>query len=431
VDRGWLILERVYAVILAGGYGDRLGILAQERAKPAVPFAGKYRIIDFSLSNCVNSGIYNVAVLAQYEPRSLVEHIGNGEPWELNLPGREIQLLRPYLTRRRRDWYRGTADAVYQNLPHIDEQGAEMVLILSGDHVYGMDYTDMLKFHDEIQADATLAVTRVPEEETHRFGTVIVDEEGQVTGFHEKVKKPKSNFVSMGVYLFNKDFLRKRLEEDARSGASKHDFGRNVIPRMIGKDRIFAYVFDGYWRDVGTVQAYWQANAEILDMSPSPLFNVDWPICTKIEQRPPAIFSNMANVVGSLLSDGCVIEGRVEHSILSPGVMVAEGAVVKDSIIMSDGIIGPHSTIDCAVLDKEVVVEAGCHIGFGIDFRANRMDPSILNSGITIIGKKARIPPGVKLGRNCVVCCGVVESDFLGSEVQSGETVEPKRHPAR
>ncbi len=424
-------MEGILAIILAGGQGERLSILAQERAKPAIPFAGKYRIIDFALSNCINSGIYNVAILTQYEPRSLTTHIGSGSPWSLDHPGRGIQLLQPYMTRKRRDWYKGTADAVYQNLQYIEEQDTELVLILSGDHIYGMDYSEMIKFHEDNQADVTLAVTRVPKEEIQRFGMVMVDEGGQVTGFQEKVKKPKSDLVSMGIYLFKRDILQKWLTEDARSGGSKHDFGRNVIPRMIGKDKIFAYIFDGYWRDVGTVQAYWQANMEVLEMSPLPLFNVDWPIRTREEQRPPAIVSEMANVIDSLVSDGCVIEGRLEHSILSPGVMVAEGAVVKDSIIMSDSIVGQHSVIDHSILDKEVVVEAGCHIGFGIDFQVNRQEPKLLNTGITIIGKKAKVPPGVKVGRNCVIGCGVVEDDFPGTEIQSGETIEIKRRDTR
>lgn len=250
-------MDSVLAIILAGGQGERLSILAQERAKPAVPFAGKYRIIDFSISNCVNSGIYKVAVLAQYEPRSLIEHIGSGAPWNLDHPGREIRLLQPYLARKGRDWYKGTADAVFQNLHYIEEPDTELVLILSGDHIYRMDYAAMLKFHQETQADVTIAVTHFAEEELERFGTVTVDEAGQVTGFQEKVKKPKGNLASMGIYLFQRKVLQRWLEEDARSGSSKHDFGRNIIPRIIGKDRIFAYVFDGYWWDVGTVSAYW------------------------------------------------------------------------------------------------------------------------------------------------------------------------------
>ncbi len=420
-------MDSVLGIILAGGQGDRLSVLAQERAKPAIPFAGKYRIIDFTLSNCVNSKICNVAVLSQYEPRSLIDHIGIGVPWDLDRPGCAVRVLQAYSTRGGRDWYKGTADAVYQNLEYIEETGAELVLILSGDHIYSMDYSDMLKVHQDTRADVTLAVTRLPEEELERFGTVIVDEAGQVTGFQEKVKQPKSNLTSMGVYLFHKDVLRQWLEQDAQSRTSKHDFGRDVIPRMIGKGKIFVYNFEGYWRDVGTVHAYWQANRELFEMSPSPLFSADWPIRTKEEERPPAIVSETANVINSLVSNGCVIEGRVEHSVLSPGVMVLEDAVVKDSIIMSDSVVGPHSVVDYSILDKEVVVEAGCYLGFGDDFRANSREPKVLNSGISIVGKKAKIPPAVRIGRNCVICCGVGEDDFLTSEIKSGETVRPKR----
>ena len=423
-------MENVLAFILAGGRGERLSILSQERAKPALPFAGKYRIIDFILSNCVNSGIYNVAILTQYRPLSLDEHIGSGAPWGLVPPDRGIRLLQPYLTREEdRAWYKGTADAVYQNLQYVEEQGAELIFVLSGDHVYKMDYSDMLKFHQENQADVTLAVTPFPEEELLQFGTVTVDERWRVTSFQEKVKKPKSNLVSMGIYLFKKDILQSWLEEDAKSMTSKHDFGRNILPRMVEKGRIFAYSFYGYWRDVGTVEAYWQANMDLLEMSPDLLFSSDWPIRTSKEERPPAIISE--TVVDSLVSDGCAIGGRVERSILSPGVMVAEGAVVKDSVIMSDSVIGPDSIVDHSILDKEVIVEAGCYIGFGDDFRVNRKDPKVLNCGITIIGKRAVICSGIKIGRNCVIYGGAREDDFPGPEIQSGETIKPKRRRAR
>lgn len=425
-----MAMEHVLAVMLAGGRGDRLSVLAQERTKPALPFAGKYRIIDFTLSNCVNSGLCNVAILSQYEPRSLIDHIGIGAPWDLDRPGCVVRVLQAYSSRGGRGWYKGTADAVYQNLQYIEEQGVELVLILSGDHIYTMNYSDMFKFHQETQADITLAVTSFPEEELGRFGTVTVDEGGQVTGFQEKVKKPKSNLVSMGVYLFKKDFLRQQLEEDAGIMTSKRDFGQDIMPRMIGKGKIFAYNFDGYWRDIGTVLAYWQANTELLEMSPSPLFDVDWPIRTKEEERPPAIISENANVIDSLISNGCVIEGRVEHSVLSPGVMVLEDAAVKDSIIMSDSVVGSHSVIDYSILDKEVVVEAGCHIGFGYDFRPNRKEPKVVNNGITIVGKRAKIPPAVRIGRNCVIYGGVEEDDFSSSEIQSGETIRGKQRPS-
>jgi glucose-1-phosphate adenylyltransferase len=421
-------MDKVLAIIMAGGRGERLSILSQVRTKPAVPFAGKYRIIDFTLSNAVISGISKVVVLTQYEPLSLADHIGIGAPWGLATPDRGIRLLQPYLAREeKRDWYKGTADAIYQNLQFIEEQNAELVLILSGDHVYSMDYSRMIGFHQDAQADVTMAVTLFPEEELERFGTVMVDDAWQVTGFQEKVKKPKSNLVSMGVYLFKKDILKQWLELDARNMASRHDFGRNVFPVMVGNSKIFAYKFEGYWRDIGTVQSYWQANMDLMHLFPSPLFNPGWPIRTKEDGRPAAIISETADVTNSLICDGSLIEGRVEHSVLSPGVVVAEGAVVKDTIIMNDCIIGQGSTIDYSILDKEVEVEAGCHIGFGDDFQVNRRDPKTLDSGITLIGKRARIPLGARIGRNCVVGSGVSEDDFPTHEVQSGETIMPKR----
>jgi len=422
-------MDRVLALILAGGRGDRLGVLSYERTKPTIPFAGKYRIIDFTLSNCVNSGIYNVAVLTQYQPLSLAEHIGVGAPWGLAPPGGGgIQLLQPYLDREEdRGWYKGTADAVYQNFQYIEEGGAELVLVLSSDHIYRMDYSDMVKFHQESQADVTLAATTIPYEALGQFGTVVVDEAGQVTRFQEKAKKPESNLISMGIYLFEKEVLRRYLEEDSQLRSSKHDFGRNILPQVVGNCKTMAYSFHDYWRDVGTVQSYWQANVDLLRPESSLLFNIDWPIRTKEELRPPAIFSETASVVNSLISSGCVIEGRVEHSILSPGVKVAEGAVVKDSVILCDSVVGPHTIIDYSILDEEVVVGAGCHIGCGDNFQINRREPKVANTGITLVGKRANIPPGVKVGRNCIIYYGVLEGDFPSSQLLSGETIKARR----
>lgn len=421
-------MDDVLAIIMAGGRGTRLSVLTYERTKPAIPFAGKYRIIDFALSNCVNSGIHNVAVLTQYQPRSLVEHIGIGAPWGFATPDRGIRLLQPYqVPEEAREWYKGTADAVYQNLEYIEEQETETVLILSGDHIYVMNYNDMIELHQNTQADVTLAVTRFPEEELSQFGTVMVDKTGLVTDFQEKVEKPKSNLVSMGIYLFKKDILRRWLEEDANRVDSEHDFGRNLFPAMIGKSKIIAYNFDGYWQDIGTVDAYWQANMDLIEMSPSPLFDTDWSIRTPEETSPASVISETAEVVNSLVSNGCVIEGRVEHSVLSPKVMVAEGAVVKDSIIMDDSIIGQGSLVDYSILDKEVSVEAGCHIGFGDDFTPNRKQPELLRRGISIIGKRAKIPLGMQIGHNCVIGCGVCEDDFRASKIRSGRTIMPRR----
>jgi glucose-1-phosphate adenylyltransferase len=421
-------MEGVVAIILAGGTGERLGILAVERTKPAIPFGGKYRIIDFTLSNCVNSDIYNVAILTQYQPRSLTDHIGIGMPWGFARPDGRIQLLHPYLAREEgRDWYKGTADAVYQNLQYIEEQEAELVVILSGDHIYKMDYNDMINFHRKNQADATLAVTRLPRDELIHFGTVTVDDNQQVTGFQEKVKEPKSDLVSMGVYVFQRELLLQVLEEDAQRRSSKHDFGRNIFPQLVGNCRLYVYNFEGYWRDVGTIRSYWEANMRLLDSPPSISFSADWPIRTKEDEpRPSAVISRRGDVVNSIVSNGCVVEGRVENSILSPGVVVAANTVVKYSVIMNDTVIGRESVIDYAILDKDVVIEAGSHVGAGNDFQINREEPTILNTGLTVVGKSAKIPEGVKIGRNCAISCNVTEKDFRSSIVQSGETIRPK-----
>jgi len=427
-------MEGVVAIILAGGQGERLGILAVERTKPAIPFAGKYRIIDFTLSNCVNSGIYNVAIATQYQPRSLTDHIGIGVPWGFARPDSKIQLLNPYLAREEgRGWYKGTADAVYQNWQFIEEQDAELVVILSGDHIYKMDYNDMIDFHRKNQADATIAATRLSRDELIHFGTVTVDENQQVTGFQEKVKEPKSDLVSMGVYVFQRELLRQILEDDAQRRSSKHDFGRNIFPQLAGNCQLYAYNFEGYWRDVGTIRSYWEANMRLLESPPSISFSADWPIRTKEDEpRSPTVISHRGDVVNSMVSHGCIIEGRVENSILSPGVRVAANTVVKYSVIMDDTVIGRESVIDYSILDKDVIIEAGSHVGTGNDFQVNREEPTILNTGLTVVGKGAKIPEGVKIGRNCAIAGNVTEKDFRSLIVQSGETIRPKRHrPSR
>lgn len=421
-------MDGVLAVIMAGGRGERLNVLARERTKPAVPFAGKYRIIDFTLSNCVNSGIHNVAVLTQYQPLSLAEHIGIGAPWGLATPDRGIRLLQPFLAREEgRDWYKGTADAVYQNLDNIEDQKCDLVLILSGDHVYKMNYSLMINYHREKNADITVAFTRLPDADLHRFGTIIVDLEGRVVGFQEKVKQAKSNMVNMGVYLFKKDVLHEVLEENARLGPNQRDFGRNILPRIAAENsyNIFGYSFEGYWQDVGTVQTYWEANMDMLRY-PDFLADTRWPIRTNESERPSAVIVEGANVIDSLLSNGCVIEGHVEHSVLSPGVKVARNAVVKSAIIMDDSSVGGSSVVDHAILDKEVVIAEECHIGFGSDYQPNRNDPSI-NSGVTIIGKGARIPTGTKIGHNCIIFGNTLEDDFPSQEIESGQTLRSRR----
>jgi glucose-1-phosphate adenylyltransferase len=427
-------MRSVVAVILAGGQGERLSVLSAQRAKPAVPFAGKYRIIDFTLSNCVNSGIYRVAVLTQYRPHSLNDHISIGRPWDLDRMHGGVRLLQPYLGRKGSDWYRGTADAVYQNLSAWMDWRADTLLILSGDHIYKQDYNAMLAFHEERKADVTVAVLQVPMEEAHRFGTMVTDAEGRVVRFDEKPPEPKSNLISMGIYVFERDVLVRRLEEDAHIAGSKRDFGRDVVPRMVEHDRVYAYPFRGYWRDVGTIQSYWESNMGLLNDPPDfDLYDTDWVIHTRSEERPPARITERGDVHTSLISHGCIVNGNVHHSVLSPGVFVAEGALVRDSIVFTDCIIGPGSELDRVILDKNVVVGADVKLGDGDSTRPNRTQPRNLQSGITVVGKGARIPTGLRIGRNCLIAADVMERDFqrflstnghVGKELASGETVD-------
>jgi glucose-1-phosphate adenylyltransferase len=419
----------VVAVILAGGQGERLSVLSVKRAKPAVPFAGKYRIIDFALSNVVNSGIYHAAILTQYRPHSLHDHIGVGKPWDLDRARGGVRLLQPYLGRRESDWYKGTADAVFQNLPMLADWKMDLALILSGDHIYKMDYGKMIDFHRAKKADVTVGVMKVPLEEAHRFGTLIVDGDGRVVEWDEKPPAPRSSLISMGIYVFDPEILTLRLTEDARMRGSAHDFGKDIIPRMVGMDRVFAYPFGDYWQDVGTIASYWEANMGLLsDPAEFEMYDYEWVIHTRSEERPPAKISGAAKVSNSLISHGCHVVGTVEHSVLSPGVFVAEGAVVRDSIIMNDSIVGRNAVVDCSILDKEVVINAGAHIGYGDDMTLNRMEPKNLSTGISVVGKRVRIPSGLRLGRNVRVDADVVEADFehvlhVQGMIPSGETV--------
>src|SRR5437588_11626896 len=429
-----MAMRNVAAVILAGGQGERLSVLSAQQAKPAVPFAGKYRIIDFTLSNCVNSGIYRVAVLTQYRPHSLNDHIGIGRPWDLDRMRGGVRMLQPYLGRKGSDWYEGTGDAVYQNLSSLPDWRADTLLILSGDHVYKQDYNTMLAFHDERKAAATVAVIQVQMDEAHRFGTLVAGSDGRVIGFEEKPPQPRSNLISMGIYVFDRDVLVRRLEEDARIPGSKRDFGRDIVPRMVQIDRVYAYPFRGYWRDVGTIQSYWESNMGLLNEPPDfDLYDTDWVIHTRSEERPPARVTERGKIITSLISHGSIINGTVEHSVLSPGVFVAEGALVKDSILFPDCIVGPGSVIDHAILDKTVVVGADVRLGDGEDTRPNRTQPRNLQSGITVVGKGPRLPTGLRIGRNVLIAADVIERDFqrflssnghLVGELASGETVD-------
>jgi glucose-1-phosphate adenylyltransferase len=411
-------------MLMAGGAGTRLSVLSDYRAKPAVPFAGKFRIIDFTLSNCVNSGIYDVAVLTQYRPLSLNTHIGIGKPWDLDRQRGGVQLRQPYLGRAAGDWYRGTADAVYQNLDFILDKRADTVLVLSGDHIYKMDYRPMLESHAAHDADLTVAVRNVPLAETDRFGIMTVDDQMRIVEFTEKPpNRDKGTLASMGIYVFNNAVLVNQLEA-MHSEVPDLDFGKHVIPRLIGQARVYAYPFEGYWVDVGTVHAYWETSLEMAQpVPPLNLYDPDWVIHTLDQERPPVKIGPQGWVANSLVSNGCVIRGRVEHSVLSPGVYVSPGAVVRESVILNDTWIGPGTLIDMAIVDAEAVVGPGAIVGFGDDYSPNQKQPDRLNTGISVVGERARIPGGVRLGRNVVVYPDRTESDFPEVLVPSGETV--------
>ncbi|MBV7331242.1 glucose-1-phosphate adenylyltransferase [Chloroflexi bacterium TSY] len=416
---------KITAMILAGGEGTRLTVLSEQRAKPAVPFAGKFRIIDFTISNCVNSGIYTIGVLTQYRPHSLNDHIGIGKPWDLDRSQGGIRLLQPYWQRERQQWYAGTADAIFQNLEFIENQRAEAVLVLSGDHIYKMDYTPMLRHHQEKGADLTIAVMPVPIEEAHRFGIMKVDDDHRIVEFAEKPKEPTSNLASMGIYIFNMDILEKRLV-DNESSKSRIDFGKDVIPAMLGaNDRVFAYQFDGYWVDVGTLDSYWETNLDLLrPESALNLYTDNWPIYTRSEELPAVKLDPQAKVVQSMLCNGCIIRGLVHNSILSPGVYVSPGAVVRDSVIMNDTWIGPGVYLEKVVIDKQVVIGPGAVIGPGDETVANEQMPDKLNRGITVVGKGATIPNGARIGRNVLINSERQESDYPENRiVADGQTI--------
>lgn len=387
---------KIKAIILAGGKGTRLASLTIKRAKPAVPFAGKYRIIDFTLSNCVNSNIFDVLVLTQYRPHSLNDHIGKGRPWDLDRTFTGgVHLLQPYIGSKDTDWYAGTADAVAQNLNFVRNGRPEYVLILSGDHIYEMDYSMLIDFHREKRADATICTIRVPLNEANRFGIIDVDENYAVKDFVEKPDNPPGDLASMGVYLFNYDILAHMLEIDQTDATSNHDFGKDIIPRMIGDYRVFAYPYGGYWIDVGTVDAYWEAHMDLLSSPPSLNLNDrTWVIHTRSEERPPVRTEQNAFIKNSLISDGTVIaEGAVvERSVLSPGVYVGPGAVVRESVILNDAYVEANARVERCIIDKIAVIGSGANVGSvseGTDLK------------ITSIGKNTHIPPGYTIGAGC------------------------------
>lgn len=410
---------RTLALILAGGDSPALSVLTAERTEAAVPFGGKFRIIDFTLSNCVNSGIYNVGVLTQYRPRSLHAHLGVGRPWDLDRAQGGLRILHPSPTPEGGGWQRGTADAVRYNLDLIEDQSLDAVLLLAGDHVYKMDYTPLLQLHEERGADMTMAVRSVSPHDAHRYGIVTMGGDGRVDRFQEKPRRATSNLASMGIYVFKRQFLIDLL----RAG-EEQDFGRHLLPKIVGSSRTYGYNFQGYWADVGTVQAYYEANLALLAETPAlDLYDPEWVIHTTSAERAGVEVGATARVENALLSDGCQVFGTVMRSVLSPGVYVAEGAVVRDSIIHGDAWIGPNAVVDGCIIDEGARVGAGATVGHGDSSTPNEAAPQRLNTGLTLVGARAGIPEGITVGRNTAIGPRTAESAFKGKAVPSGSTL--------
>lgn len=412
------------AVILAGGEGCRLSVLTAKRTKPAVPFGGKYRIIDFTLSNCVNSGIFDVMILLQYRPHSLIEHIGAGGPWDLDRDFTGgVRLYTPFRGRRGADWYLGTADAVQQNFSFIKHNNPDTILILSGDHVYCMDYDALITFHHDHDADLTMAVIRVPMEEASRFGIVEVDSNYRVTSFVEKPPQPTSNLANMGVYVFRMDVLDKALWEDHKNPHSSHDFGKDILPNSFGKGHgVMGFPYSGYWVDVGTTYTYWKAHMDLLNEKPSiDLNDRSWVVHTRTEERPPARIARDALIRDSLISDGCVIDKGtvIERSVLSPGVRVHENAILRESIVLTDTIIESGAIIERSILDKHVLVGKNAHIG--------SMDSEPIQ--FAMIGKNSLVPENFRIEAGALIYPDVTTVDYPSDHVASDAIIENKREP--
>jgi glucose-1-phosphate adenylyltransferase len=417
-------MRDVVAILMAGGVGSRLNILVRHRAKPAVPFGGMYRIIDFTLSNVANCGLPRVAILTQYKPLSLMDHIGDGSAWDLSGRTRAIRILPPKTGEKDWDWYKGTADAVRQNLDFVTAGDYKEVLILSGDHIYCMDYTPLVGFHRDRKADVTVGMLYVPWEETQHFGVGIVDEGDRVIDWQEKPQEARSNLASMGIYVFNREYLVRTLQE-----TKEEDFGQHVIPRALKTARVYGYPFHGYWRDAGTIHAYWDANMDLLDpgsaLTPC-LYKIKTNHVTEhmYYDRPPTRIVNRAEVMNSLLSSNCTIMGRVQNSVLSPGVVVEKGAFVKDSVVMHDSIIRSGAHVERCVIDKEVTIGRKAIVGLGSPSIANIAYPSHVYSGLTLVGKQAIIPDNTRVGTNCIISSEAREQDFHKGSLGDGQTIE-------
>lgn len=414
---------KIRSIILAGGEGTRLGVLTAKRAKPAVPFGGKYRIIDFPLSNCVNSNIFDVMIMAQYRPHSLIEHIGAGGPWDLNRDFTGgIRIYTPFRSRAA-SWFVGTGDAVQQNFSFIKRGNPDYVLILSGDHIYTMDYTTMVNFHISHGADVTMCTIAVPIEEASRFGIVGIDSNFRVTSFTEKPAKPASNLINMGVYLFNLHALDVALWEDHLRQDSSHDFGKDILPTMVNSgSKVYAFPYQGYWVDVGTVNSYWRSHMDLLNNPPPiDLYDRSWVLHTRTEERPPAKVMRGATVEDSMVCDGCVIEpgAQVTRSILSPGVYVSSGSIVQESILLTDTIVGRGARIERAIMDKRVCVGENAVIG---DLHAEA-------TSIPMVGKNSVLPPNLVVQPGASIGVDVAISDFSSKIIRSGMYIQTRRLP--
>ena len=417
-----MIKKEMIAMLLAGGQGSRLGVLTSKMAKPAVSFGGKYRIIDFPLSNCINSGVDTVGVLTQYQPLKLNTHIGIGIPWDLDRNIGGVTVLPPYEKSANSEWYTGTANAIYQNLDYMDSFNPEYILILSGDHIYKMDYEVMLDFHKEKGADVTIAVIPVPMEEAKRFGIMITDENKQITDFEEKPEHPRSNLASMGIYIFTWKTLKEALIANASQPGL--DFGKHVIPYCHDNGKpLYAYEFNDYWKDVGTLNSYWEANMELIDIVPEfNLYDEYWKIYTRSEMLPPQYMSPDSYVEKSIIGAGSSIYGKVINSVIGCGVVIGKDTVVKDSIIMNNTEIAENCELNKVIAAEDVKIMSGVKLGIGEEVD-NETDPHIYNHGIVTVGEKSVIPSNVTVGKNVCIFGQTKPEDYPNGYLASGKTM--------
>ena len=420
-----MIKKEMIAMLLAGGQGSRLGVLTEKVAKPAVAFGGKYRIIDFPLSNCINSGIDTVGVLTQYQPLRLNTHIGIGIPWDLDRNEGGVTVLPPYEKSTSSEWYTGTANAIYQNLAYMEQYNPDYVLILSGDHIYKMDYEVMLDFHKANKADITIACMPVPIEEASRFGIMVTDESNRITEFEEKPEHPSSNLASMGIYIFSWPVLKEALI--ALKDQNGCDFGKHILPYCKEKgQRLFAYEYNGYWKDVGTLGSYWEANMELIDIIPEfNLYEEFWRIYTNGDVIPPQYISEDAVVDKCIIGEGTEIYGEVHNSVIGPNVVIGKGSVIRDSIIMKNTSVGENVVMDKAIVAEDVVVGNNVVIGCGEE-APNVLKPAVYSFGLAAIGENSVIPDNVKIGKNTAISGVTTKEDYPDGELAAGQVIAAK-----